>query len=165
MIASRRLLLVFGTRPEAIKLVPVAHAILQRPDIDMRCCVTGQHDAAMLDPILSLAGLIPDIRLSVGQPGQSLDRLTVRLIESVGTVLDDFAPDRVIVQGDTTTAMATAITAASPSAMSRPGCDRAISTSPGPRKAIAASSRNWRTGIGLRPRPRRQRSSTTASIP
>lgn len=110
MTPGRRPLLVFGTRPEAIKLFPVAHALARTPGITARCCVTGQH-GAMLDHILSLVGLVPDIRLSVAAPGQSLDRLTMRLMESVGAVLDDVAPDRVIVQGDTHTAMATALAA------------------------------------------------------
>lgn len=109
-MALRKPLLVLGTRPEAIKLFPVAHALANVPGVASRCCVTGQH-GAMLDHILSLVGLVPDIRLSVGAPGQSLDRLTTRLIESVGHVLDELAPDRVIVQGDTSTAMATALAA------------------------------------------------------
>ncbi len=82
----------WATRPEAIKLFPVAHALANLPGSRSRCCVTGQH-GAMLDHILSLVGLVPDIRLSVGAPGQSLDRLTTRLIESVGDVLDELAPD------------------------------------------------------------------------
>jgi UDP-N-acetylglucosamine 2-epimerase (non-hydrolysing) len=110
VMALRKPLLVFGTRPEAIKLFPVAHALANAPGVASRCCVTGQH-GAMLDHILSLVGLVPDIRLSVGAPGQSLDQLTTRLIESVGGVLDELAPDRVVVQGDTSTAMATALAA------------------------------------------------------
>ena len=110
MIPDRRPLLVFGTRPEAIKLFPVARALAEMPGIAPRCCATGQH-GAMLDGILSLVGLVPDVHLSVRAPGQSLDRLTARLIEAVGAVLDDLAPDRVIVQGDTSTAMATALAA------------------------------------------------------
>lgn len=110
MTVSRRLLLVLGTRPEAIKLFPVARALAGTPGIHLRCCATGQH-GAMLDQILAQLGLAPDIRLAVGAPGQSLDRLTMRLIEAVGAVLDAERPDRVIVQGDTCTAMATALAA------------------------------------------------------
>ena len=72
MMRVRRLLLVFGTRPEAIKLFPVANALARMPGVQLRCCVTGQH-GVMLDRLLPVVGLVPDIRLHVGTPGQSLE--------------------------------------------------------------------------------------------
>ena len=104
------ILFVFGTRPEAIKLFPVIRAIAARGDIRVRSCVTAQH-RGLLDQVLSIAGLTPDIDLDLMQPGQSLERLTARLLTGLGEVLDAERPDRVIVQGDTATAMVGALTA------------------------------------------------------
>ncbi|MEG3123072.1 non-hydrolyzing UDP-N-acetylglucosamine 2-epimerase [Sphingomonas sp. GB1N7] len=107
---SRKILVVFGTRPEAIKLFPVVAALKAVPGLDMRTCVTAQH-RGLLDQVLSIAGLVPDIDLDIMEPGQSLDRLTARLLTSLGEVMDAEQPDRVIVQGDTATAMVGALTA------------------------------------------------------
>ncbi|WP_315764620.1 non-hydrolyzing UDP-N-acetylglucosamine 2-epimerase [Sphingomonas sp. Y38-1Y] len=105
-----RILLVFGTRPEAIKLFPVAAALKDRGDLDVRVCVTAQH-RGLLDQVLDIAGLRPDIDLDIMEPGQSLDRLTARLLTGLGEVMDAERPDRVIVQGDTATAMVGALVA------------------------------------------------------
>lgn len=107
---NRRILVVFGTRPEAIKLFPVLHALAQRPGLAVRSCVTAQH-RGLLDQVLSIAGVTPDIDLDLMEPGQSLDRLTARLLLALGEVMDRERPDRVIVQGDTATAMVGALAA------------------------------------------------------
>ncbi|WP_109806121.1 non-hydrolyzing UDP-N-acetylglucosamine 2-epimerase [Sphingosinithalassobacter portus] len=103
-------LLIFGTRPEAIKLFPVANALMRHRGLRVRTCVTAQH-RGLLDQVLDIAGLRPDIDLNVMQPGQNLDQLTARLLTGLGDVLDAERPDRVIVQGDTATAMVGALTA------------------------------------------------------
>lgn len=109
-MSAPKILFVFGTRPEAIKLFPVIEAIQTRGDMRVRSCVTAQH-RGLLDQVLSIAGIVPDVDLDVMQPGQSLDQLTARLLTGLGTVLDTEAPDRVIVQGDTATAMIGALAA------------------------------------------------------
>lgn len=95
-------LTVFGTRPEAIKLAPVALALAADPAFDARVCVTAQH-RSMLDQVLALFGIKPDYDLDLMTPNQTLAGLTARVVEGVSRVLDDFRPDYVIVQGDTTT--------------------------------------------------------------
>ena len=105
----RRVLAVFGTRPEAIKLFPVVDA-LRAAGVDCRVCVTAQH-REMLDQILRLSGIVPDHDLNIMQPGQTLDGLTAALLTGLGVVYDIEQPDRVIVQGDTATAMVGALVA------------------------------------------------------
>ncbi|HEX4695925.1 non-hydrolyzing UDP-N-acetylglucosamine 2-epimerase [Sphingomonas sp.] len=107
--ARPRILIVFGTRPEAIKLFPLVHA-LRRTDTDVRVCVTGQH-REMLDQVLEIAQITPDYDLNLMLPNQSLDALTARLLSELGAVMDQDRPDRVIVQGDTATAMVGALAA------------------------------------------------------
>ena len=107
---DRKVLVVFGTRPEAIKLFPVVAALKATPGLVVRTCVTAQH-RALLDQVLAIAGLIPDVDLDLMEPGQSLNRLTARLLDGLGDVMDAEQPDRVIVQGDTATAMAGALAA------------------------------------------------------
>jgi UDP-N-acetylglucosamine 2-epimerase (non-hydrolysing) len=107
--ARPRILVVFGTRPEAIKLFPLVHA-LRRTDADVRVCVTGQH-REMLDQVLEIARIIPEHDLDLMLPNQSLDTLSARLLTELGKVMDADQPDRVIVQGDTATAMIGALTA------------------------------------------------------
>ncbi len=110
MTAPRKILVVFGTRPEAIKLFPVVAALRDLPGLAVRTCVTAQH-RGLLDQVLAIAGLTPDIDLDLMEPGQSLDRLTARLLTGLGEVMDAERPDRVIVQGDTATAMVGALAA------------------------------------------------------
>ncbi|QBM77553.1 UDP-N-acetylglucosamine 2-epimerase (non-hydrolyzing) [Sphingomonas sp. AAP5] len=105
-----RILVIFGTRPEAIKLFPVVAALKAVPGLDVRTCVTAQH-RGLLDQVLAIAGLTPDVDLDLMEPGQSLDRLTARLLTGLGDVMDAEKPDRVIVQGDTATAMVGALAA------------------------------------------------------
>jgi UDP-N-acetylglucosamine 2-epimerase (non-hydrolysing) len=104
------LLVVLGTRPEAIKLFPVIHALRGIAHVRTRVCVTGQH-RDLLDPMMRHAGIMADIDLDLMVPGQSLDALTGRLILALGNVFDAERPDRIIVQGDTATEMAASLTA------------------------------------------------------
>lgn len=104
------ILVVFGTRPEAIKLFPVIRALKQEPDFDVTVCVTGQH-RQMLDQVLQIARIDPDIDLDVMRADQSLPEVTRRILKGLDEVLTDVAPSRVMVQGDTTTAMAAALSA------------------------------------------------------
>ncbi|MGT2514866.1 non-hydrolyzing UDP-N-acetylglucosamine 2-epimerase [Sphingomonas panni] len=105
-----RILVVFGTRPEAIKLFPLIHALRAHPGFDTRVVVTAQH-REMLDQVMEFAGITPDIDLNIMTAGQSLDGLTARLLDALGPVFDAEQPDRVIVQGDTATAMVAALAA------------------------------------------------------
>ena len=107
---SARILVVFGTRPEAIKLFPVIAALRAAPGLEPVVLVTGQH-REMLDQVLKIAGLVPDHDLALMQPGQSLDQISARLLTGIGAVLDVEQPDMVIVQGDTATAMCGALAA------------------------------------------------------
>lgn len=105
-----RILTVFGTRPEAIKLFPLVHALDADPRFDSRVCVSGQH-RGMLDQVLEIAGIRPHHDLDVMQPDQTLDRLTASLLTGLGGVMDAERPGWVVVQGDTATAMAGALAA------------------------------------------------------
>lgn len=102
------ILVAFGTRPEAIKLFPVIHELQQDADFEVTVCVTAQH-REMLDQVLDIAKITPDIDLNIMQPNQTLPQITSRILSSFDEVLVKFGPDRVIVQGDTTTAMAAAL--------------------------------------------------------
>ena len=106
----QRVLLTFGTRPEAIKMAPVVRALRARPDLESRVCVTAQH-RAMLDQVLALFDLTPDVDLDLMQAGQTPAQLTSRVIETMSNTLAAERPDVVLVHGDTTTAMATALAA------------------------------------------------------
>lgn len=107
---TQTVLLVFGTRPEAIKMFPVVHALRADPRFRVVTCVTAQH-RGMLDQVLEIAGIVPDHDLDVMRPDQTLDGLTAALLTGIGRVLDAEKPDRVVVQGDTATAMAGALAA------------------------------------------------------
>jgi UDP-N-acetylglucosamine 2-epimerase (non-hydrolysing) len=102
------ILVAFGTRPEAIKLFPVIHELRQDRDFEVTVCVTAQH-REMLDQVLGVAGIRPDVDLDIMRPNQTLPQITSRILSSFDEVLAKYAPDRVIVQGDTTTAMAAAL--------------------------------------------------------
>ncbi len=110
MTSPARILVVFGTRPEAIKLFPVVNALKADPRFECVVCVSAQH-REMLDQVLDIAGIVPDHDLDVMKPDQSLDELTARLLVGLGQVMDAARPDRVIVQGDTATAMTGALAA------------------------------------------------------
>ena len=106
--AARRLLFIFGTRPEAIKLAPVVAACSQT--FDVRVCVTAQH-REMLDQVLRIFSIEPHYDLNLMRPGQSLADTTARIVSGMSEVLDDAKPDFAIVQGDTTTTFAGALAA------------------------------------------------------
>jgi len=105
-----KILFVFGTRPEAIKLAPVVRELSLQPNFDCKLCVTGQH-REMLAQVLQLFDLQPDWNLEIMRPDQDLAYLTGAALSGVSGVLDSFRPDRVIVQGDTTTTFAGAMAA------------------------------------------------------
>ncbi|MFH1466090.1 MAG: UDP-N-acetylglucosamine 2-epimerase (non-hydrolyzing) [Pseudomonadota bacterium] len=105
-----RVLTVFGTRPEAIKMAPLVKALEACPDTEQRLCVTAQH-RGMLDQVLALFELTPHHDLAVMRPNQSLYELTARVLTGMQPVLEAERPDLVLVHGDTTTTMAAALAA------------------------------------------------------
>ncbi|WP_395747336.1 non-hydrolyzing UDP-N-acetylglucosamine 2-epimerase [Prosthecobacter sp.] len=105
-----KVLCVFGTRPEAIKLAPVILALQAAPDVVCRVCFSGQH-REMGVKALAAFGLQPDVELETMVPGQSLASLTARLLTSLDALYEQEQPDWVVVQGDTTTAMCGALAA------------------------------------------------------
>ncbi len=105
-----RVLLIFGTRPEAIKMAPLVRVLDERPDFEAVTCVTAQH-REMLDQVLDWFGITPDYDLDLMQPDQTLAGLTARALEGVSGVIETVRPDAVLSQGDTTTAMTAALAA------------------------------------------------------
>ncbi|MDH2068816.1 UDP-N-acetylglucosamine 2-epimerase (non-hydrolyzing) [Pantoea sp. GD03673] len=105
-----KVLTVFGTRPEAIKMAPLVQALSQDPAFESRLCVTAQH-REMLDQVLRLFKLEPDYDLNIMRPEQGLTEITCRILEGMKTVLLDFKPDIVLVHGDTTTTLAASLAA------------------------------------------------------
>lgn len=103
-----KVLSVFGTRPEAIKMAPVVHALREAPDIEGRVCVTAQH-RDMLDQVLDIFDIVPHHDLDLMQPGQTLHDLTARVLSQLRPVLEAERPDVVLVHGDTTTSFAAAL--------------------------------------------------------
>ena len=106
----QRLLIVFGTRPEALKCFPVAQAALSSPHFDPPICVTAQH-REMVDQVIALTGMPVDYDLNIMSPGQTLFDVTSKVLLGMSEVLDKAKPDIVMVQGDTTTAMTAALAA------------------------------------------------------
>jgi UDP-N-acetylglucosamine 2-epimerase (non-hydrolysing) len=107
---SLRVLSVFGTRPEAVKMAPVVHALERTPGIESLVCVTAQH-REMLDQVLELFEIIPDADLDLMQPNQSLAEITAAIFTHLDPVFKEMRPDWVLVQGDTTTVMAASLLA------------------------------------------------------
>ena len=105
-----KVLTVFGTRPEAIKMAPLVCALQADPQVDSVVCVTGQH-REMLDQVMRLFGLHADHDLAVMVPDQTLNGLYARVIERIDAILAKVQPDFVLVHGDTSTASATALAA------------------------------------------------------
>lgn len=103
-----RVLSIFGTRPEAVKMAPVVRVLAEAPDIDSLVCVTAQH-REMLDQVTGLFGIQPDVDLDLMRPDQSLPELTAAIFTHLDPVLERIKPDWVLVQGDTTTVMAAAL--------------------------------------------------------
>jgi UDP-N-acetylglucosamine 2-epimerase (non-hydrolysing) len=107
---SKKVLVVFGTRPEAIKMAPLAKALQAHSEFETRVCVTAQH-REMLDQVLDLFELTPDFDLNLMQAGQTLFDVTTRVLTGVGQVLEQWKPDVVLVHGDTTTTFASSLAA------------------------------------------------------
>lgn len=105
-----KVLSVFGTRPEAVKMAPVIQELANTPGIISKVCVTAQH-RQMLDQVLNLFKIVPDVDLDLMQPDQSLAEVTAAVFTFLDPVLADLKPDWVLVQGDTTTVMATSLLA------------------------------------------------------
>lgn len=107
---KRRVMVVFGTRPEAIKMAPVVHALEREPGIEVQLAVTAQH-RQMLDQVLDLFGLQPDDDLDLMSQGQGLPDLFGRILGGMSAVIARRQPDLVLVHGDTSTTLATALAA------------------------------------------------------
>ena len=105
-----KVLTVFGTRPEAIKMAPLVLALADADDIDAKVCVTGQH-REMLDQVLTLFAIAPDFDLDIMQTQQSLDDVVTRIISRLTPVLKMSAPDLILVHGDTATTFAASLAA------------------------------------------------------
>ncbi len=104
------MLTVFGTRPEAIKMAPLVHALANDDRFDAKCCVTAQH-REMLDQVLELFEIKPDFDLDLMKPGQTLNDVTARILLELKPVLEEFKPDVVLVHGDTATTFAASLAA------------------------------------------------------
>ena len=107
---DKHIFVVFGTRPEAIKMFPVVRALRETARIDVRLCVTAQH-REMLDQVLGIARLTPDIDLNLMTLDHRLDDLLARLVTGLGETFDREKPDRILVHGDTLTTMAATLAA------------------------------------------------------
>lgn len=103
-----KVLTVFGTRPEAIKMAPLVHALAQDDAFESRVCVTAQH-REMLDQVLRLFEIQPDYDLDIMRPGQGLTEITCRILEGLKPVLEEFKPDVILVHGDTTTTLSASL--------------------------------------------------------
>ena len=107
---KKKILIVFGTRPEAIKTAPVVKACRARAELDVKVCVTAQH-RQMLDQAMEIFGLQADFDLNVMAPNQTLGDVTCKVLKGMESVFSRWSPDMILVQGDTTTAMAAALAA------------------------------------------------------
>ena len=105
---KKKVMLVFGTRPEAIKMCPLVNELKKRPTIQTSVCVTGQH-RQMLDQVLSTFHVVPDYDLSVMKDKQTLFDITTNILNGIGRILDEVQPDVVLVHGDTSTTFVTAL--------------------------------------------------------
>lgn len=110
MSEQLKVLSVFGTRPEAIKMAPVVQRLAATPNVTAQVCVTAQH-REMLDQVLALFGIAPDFDLDVMRPGQTLNGITASVIQGLQPILADCRPDLVLVHGDTTTTLAASLAA------------------------------------------------------
>lgn len=107
----KQILLVFGTRPEAIKMAPLVKALKAQPEwFDVKVCVTGQH-RQMLDQVLEIFGITPDFDLNIMKPGQDLFDVTTSVLLGMRGIFKEYHPDIVLVHGDTTTSSAVALAA------------------------------------------------------
>lgn len=106
----KKVMVVFGTRPEAIKMAPVVKACKARPELEVKVCVTAQH-RQMLDQVMEIFGLTADFDLNVMAPNQTLGDVTCKVLKGMEGVFAQWKPDMILVQGDTTTVMAAALAA------------------------------------------------------
>ncbi|MDO6686257.1 MULTISPECIES: non-hydrolyzing UDP-N-acetylglucosamine 2-epimerase [unclassified Agarivorans] len=109
-MVKKKILTVFGTRPEAIKMAPLVHALYIDERYDSKCCVTAQH-REMLDQVLELFELTPDYDLNLMKAGQTLNDVTARIVQGLKPILQEFKPDVVLVHGDTATTFAASLAA------------------------------------------------------
>lgn len=110
MIKRMKLLVVFGTRPEAIKMAPLIKELKSKPQFEVKVCVTAQH-RQMLDQVLELFEITPDFDLNLMRPNQSLTQLTCNILQDMETVFKQFKPDWVLVHGDTSTTLGASLAA------------------------------------------------------
>ena len=103
-------MLIFGTRPEAIKMCPLVNELKSRKNVETIVCVTGQH-REMLDAVLNAFHVVPDYDLSIMKEKQTLFEITEAILEKIRPVLEEVRPDVVLVHGDTTTTFASALAA------------------------------------------------------
>ncbi|CAH6809826.1 UDP-N-acetylglucosamine 2-epimerase [Vibrio chagasii] len=109
-MTKKKILTVFGTRPEAIKMAPLVHALASDERFEAKCCVTAQH-REMLDQVLELFEVTPDYDLNLMKAGQTLNEVTARILLELKPVLEEFKPDVVLVHGDTATTFAASLAA------------------------------------------------------
>ncbi|EHV9685132.1 UDP-N-acetylglucosamine 2-epimerase (non-hydrolyzing) [Vibrio parahaemolyticus] len=109
-MTKKKILTVFGTRPEAIKMAPLVHALAADERFEAKCCVTAQH-REMLDQVLELFEITPDYDLNLMKAGQTLNDVTARIVQELKPVLQEFQPDVVLVHGDTATTFAASLAA------------------------------------------------------
>ncbi|MDP5145084.1 UDP-N-acetylglucosamine 2-epimerase (non-hydrolyzing) [Shewanella sp. ULN5] len=109
-MTKKKVLTVFGTRPEAIKMAPLVHALASDERFEAKCCVTAQH-REMLDQVLELFEITPDYDLNLMKSGQTLNDVTAKIIQQLKPVLEEFKPDVVLVHGDTATTFAASLAA------------------------------------------------------
>lgn len=105
---SKKVMIVFGTRPEAIKMCPIVNELKTRPEFSTIVCVTGQHKE-MLKQVLDIFDVVPDYDLAIMKKGQTLFDVTMRILERIKQVLKIQRPDIVLVHGDTSTSFVTAL--------------------------------------------------------
>ena len=103
----KKVMLVFGTRPEAIKMCPLVKELKSRKNLETVVCVTGQH-REMLKQVLDVFEVVPDYDLDIMKQGQNLYDITINILDRIKTVLDKEHPDLVLVHGDTSTSFVTA---------------------------------------------------------
>ena len=104
----KKIMVVFGTRPEAIKMCPLVNELKTRETIETVVCVTGQH-RQMLDQVLSVFSVVPDYDLSIMKDKQSLFDITTNILSGIKSVIEEVKPDVVLVHGDTSTTFASAL--------------------------------------------------------
>ena len=105
-----RILTVFGTRPEAIKMAPLVKELQKQIEVNARVCVTAQH-REMLDQVLNLFEITPDYDLDIMKHGQTLQSITADILKDLTAVFEEFKPDYILVHGDTTTTFAASLAA------------------------------------------------------